>query len=78
MKFQISDRTTKDYGRNAKEIGRGSAVPGTWPGRGPGICIAAISTVLSTTLSTLLVRSTVSKQLYSSRGEKWIQSLNPL
>lgn len=73
-----AERTTKDYGRNAKEIGRGSAVPGTWPGRGPGIYIAAMSSILTVTISSFLVGSKASKQLYYSGGGKWVQSLKPL
>merc|ERR1712018_126069 len=73
-----ADRTTKDYGRNAKEIGRGSAVPGAWPGRSPGIYIAAVSSILTATMSSLLLGSKAPKQLYFSGGGKWVQSLNPL
>ena len=72
------DRTTKDYGRNAKEIGRGSAVPGAWPGRSPGIYIAAVSSILTATVSSFLLGSKASKQLYFSGGGKLVQSLNPL
>lgn len=73
-----AERTTKDYGRHAKEIGRGSAVPGTFPGRSPGICIAAMSSILTATISSFLVGSKASKQLYYSGGGKWVQSLKPL
>ena len=64
----ISDRTTKDYGRNAKEIGRGSAVPGPWPGRSPGLYFAIASSILVATISSFLVGSKASKQLYFSGG----------
>jgi len=73
-----ADRTTKDYGRNAKEIGRGSAVPGAWPGRSPGIYIGAVSSILTATVSSCLLGSQASQQLYFSGGGKWIHSLNPL
>lgn len=73
-----ADRTTKDYGRNAKEIGRGSAVPGAWPGRSPGIYIAAVSSILTATVSSFLLGSQASKQLYFSGGGMWVESLNPL
>jgi len=63
-----ADRTTKDYGRNAKEIGRGSAVPGPWPGRSPGLYFAIASSILVATISSFLVGSKASKQLYFSGG----------
>lgn len=69
------DRTTKDYGRHAKEIGRGSAVPGAWQGRRSGIYFAIISSILTATISSCLVSS---DQLYYSGGGKWVQSLKPL
>ena len=73
-----TDRTTKDYGRHAKEIGRGSAVPGAWQSRSPGIYIAIISSILTATISSCLVGSKSSEQLYYSGGGKWVQSLKPL
>jgi len=73
-----ADRTTKDYGRHAKEIGRGSAVPGAWQSRSPGIYIAIISSILTATISSCLVGSKSSEQLYYSGGGKWVQSLKPL
>jgi len=72
------DRTTKDYGRNAKEIGRGSAVPGPWPGRSPGICFAIASSILSATISSFMVGSKTSKQLYFSGGGNCVFQLQPL
>jgi len=63
-----ADRTTKDYGRNAKEIGRGSALPGPWPGRSPGVYFAIASSILVTSLSSFLVGNKASKQLYFSGG----------
>ena len=68
LRFCILDRTTKDYGRNAKEIGRGSALPGPWPGRSPGVYFAIASSILVTSLSSFLVGNKASKQLYFSGG----------
>jgi len=73
-----ASRTTKDYGRHAKEIGRGSAVPGVWPGRSPGTYLALIGSVVSATFSSFVIECTVSQQLYYSGGGKWAPSLNPL
>jgi len=73
-----ADRTTKDYGRNAKEIGRGSALPGPWPGRSPGVYFAIASSILVTSLSSFLVGNKASKQLYFSGGGNCVSQLKLL
>lgn len=63
-----ADRSTKDYGRNAKEIGRSAAISGPWPGRGSEVLFATVSTFLTAALSSLLVGSKVSDQVMYFRG----------
>ena len=77
--FGSVDRTTKDYGRDAKEIGRGSATPGPLSNRGPGIIFAVSFSILTIFATSVLMGSKASKQtIYYSGGGKWFQSLEPL
>ena len=77
--FESIDQTTKDYGRDAKEIGRGSAMPGPLSNRGSGIIFAVSFSILTIFATSVLMGSKASKQtIYYSGGGKWFQSLEPL